>query len=58
MGVVERRTQLDRDPQRMDRLRANLTRLGYAPALVTADALAYTPPSLFDGVLLERVVRD
>jgi len=46
-------TALDRDPQRMDRLRANLARLGYAPALVTADALAYTPPSLFDGVLLD-----
>jgi 16S rRNA (cytosine967-C5)-methyltransferase len=46
-------TALDRDPARVERLAQNLARLGYAPALVTADALDYQPEAKFDGVLLD-----
>lgn len=46
-------TALDREPARIARLKTNLTRLGYSPAIVTADALAYTPAQPFDGVLLD-----
>ena len=38
---------------RVERLRSNLERLGYAAELVTADALDYAPDALFDGVLLD-----
>jgi 16S rRNA (cytosine967-C5)-methyltransferase len=44
---------LDREPARVDRLKANLTRLGYAPQIITADALIYTSPEQFDGILLD-----
>jgi 16S rRNA (cytosine967-C5)-methyltransferase len=46
-------TAIDREPERMARLSANLTRLGYAAELVTADALAYAPSAPVDGVLLD-----
>ncbi|MEP7239286.1 MAG: RsmB/NOP family class I SAM-dependent RNA methyltransferase [Devosia sp.] len=46
-------TALDRDPARMDRLRANLARLHYAADTVVADALDHTPEAAFDGVLLD-----
>ena len=46
-------TALERDPARVDRLRTNLQRLSYIAEIVTADALDYTPASLFDGVLLD-----
>jgi 16S rRNA (cytosine967-C5)-methyltransferase len=46
-------TALDRDPSRVARLQQNLSRLAYTAELVTADALDYTPTTLFDGVLLD-----
>ena len=46
-------TALDHDPGRVGRLVTNLTRLGYAPDIVTADFLGYTPDTPFDGVLLD-----
>jgi 16S rRNA (cytosine967-C5)-methyltransferase len=46
-------TALDRDPARMERLRANLGRLHYTADLVTADALEYAPAEPFDGILLD-----
>ncbi len=46
-------TALDRDPSRIDRLIVNLKRLGYAPDIVTADAVGYAPERNFDGVLLD-----
>jgi 16S rRNA (cytosine967-C5)-methyltransferase len=46
-------TALDRDPQRMERLRGNLSRLGYAADLAVEDALAYAPTHPFDGILLD-----
>ena len=46
-------TALDREPSRMSRLTGNLLRLSYVADLVTADALDYTPATLFDGVLLD-----
>ncbi|HEX4298782.1 MAG TPA: RsmB/NOP family class I SAM-dependent RNA methyltransferase [Devosia sp.] len=46
-------TALERDPARIERLRANLGRLGYVAAIVTADALDYVPEHGFDGVLLD-----
>ncbi len=46
-------TALDRDPARVERLAQNLKRLDYAAELVTADALDFAPPDLFDAVLLD-----
>ncbi|HZY67187.1 MAG TPA: transcription antitermination factor NusB [Devosia sp.] len=46
-------TALDREPARMDRLRQNLQRLGYAAELITADATTYEPAAPFDAVLLD-----
>jgi 16S rRNA (cytosine967-C5)-methyltransferase len=46
-------TALDRDPVRMERLRANLERLHYTADLVTADALEYAPEEPFEGILLD-----
>lgn len=46
-------TALDRDPARIDRLRRNLARLGYAAEIVVADAVEYTPSAPFDGILLD-----
>jgi 16S rRNA (cytosine967-C5)-methyltransferase len=45
-------TALDRSPQRLQRLRANLQRLGYVADVVTADILAYEGGP-FDAVLLD-----
>lgn len=46
-------TALDNDTKRLERLRANMDRLGYAPRIVEADATSYTSPAAFDGVLLD-----
>lgn len=46
-------TALDTDAGRLDRLRANMARLGYAPKVVQADAATYDPATPFDGVLLD-----
>ncbi len=46
-------TALDKDPQRLDRLRDNLKRLAYSAEIVTADALDYGTATPFDGVLLD-----
>lgn len=46
-------TALDRDPARVERLTHNLARLAYSAEIVTADAVDYTPPVRFDGVLLD-----
>ncbi len=46
-------TALDNDPQRLQRLQKNLTRLGYAANLVEADASSYNAAQSFDGVLLD-----
>ncbi len=46
-------TALDRSAQRLERLRANLNRLGLKANIITADALNWTPNHLFDGVLLD-----
>jgi 16S rRNA (cytosine967-C5)-methyltransferase len=46
-------TALDSDADRMARLGENLTRLGYAAELVTADALQWQPAEKFDAILLD-----
>jgi 16S rRNA (cytosine967-C5)-methyltransferase len=46
-------TAVDSDPARLDRLRGNLGRLGFAAELVEADARNLTSASAFDGVLLD-----
>ncbi len=46
-------TALDRDAPRMARLGQTLDRLGYQAERVVADALAYAPGPVFDGVLLD-----
>ena len=46
-------TALDSDADRMTRLGENLTRLGYAAELVTADALDWQPEEKFDAILLD-----
>lgn len=46
-------TALDSDAKRMERLRANLDRLGYEAETVVGDAGTYAPAQLFDGVLLD-----
>lgn len=46
-------TALDRDPIRLARLRENLDRLGLAAETIAADAAEWTPPELFDAVLLD-----
>jgi 16S rRNA (cytosine967-C5)-methyltransferase len=46
-------TALDSDADRMARLGENLTRLGYAAELVTADALEWQPAEKFDAILLD-----
>jgi 16S rRNA (cytosine967-C5)-methyltransferase len=45
-------TALDNDPVRLDRLRTNLARLGYAPEVLLDDAATFTPAP-FDAVLLD-----
>ena len=46
-------TALDSDTVRLQRLRQNMSRLGYAPTVVEADAAQFAPAALFDGVLLD-----
>jgi 16S rRNA (cytosine967-C5)-methyltransferase len=46
-------TALDSDRKRLDRLEANLNRLGYGAEVLCADALTFRPVSPFDGVLLD-----
>ncbi|ODT72813.1 MAG: hypothetical protein ABS75_02475 [Pelagibacterium sp. SCN 63-23] len=46
-------TALDQDVTRLARLRTNMTRLGYAPVVVEADAGSYAPAMPFDGILLD-----
>lgn len=46
-------TALDNDPERMVRVHANLSRLGYRADLVTADGLTHGTDDPYDGVLLD-----
>lgn len=46
-------TALDNDSGRLERLRQNMARLGYAPKVVEADAANFDPAIPFDGVLLD-----
>ena len=46
-------TALERDPTRIERLTANLKRWGLQAEVINADALEWTPPALFDAVLLD-----
>ncbi len=46
-------TALDKDAQRLARLRENLARTGLAADIVTADALDWAAPADFDAVLLD-----
>lgn len=46
-------TALDRSPQRLDRLAANLQRLALSATVVAADAATWQPAELFDAVLLD-----
>ncbi|MBI1205968.1 MAG: MFS transporter [Azospirillum sp.] len=46
-------TAVDRTAKRLDRLQANLTRLGLAAVSVTADAVTWRPESPADAVLLD-----
>lgn len=46
-------TALDNDPQRLQRLRGNLQRLGYTARVVEADGLEYRPEIPFAGILLD-----
>ncbi|NGP16697.1 transcription antitermination factor NusB [Devosia aurantiaca] len=50
-------TALDSDAVRLERLRSNMARLGYAPDVVEADAAHYAPQTLFDGILLDAPLR-
>ncbi|HEY2111658.1 MAG TPA: transcription antitermination factor NusB [Dongiaceae bacterium] len=46
-------TAVDRSPQRLRRLKANLDRLGLAAAIVEADASRWRPEALAEAVLLD-----
>jgi 16S rRNA (cytosine967-C5)-methyltransferase len=46
-------TALDSDATRLERLKTNMARLGYAPKVVEADAATFDPAKPFDGVLLD-----
>ncbi|MDR3531226.1 MAG: transcription antitermination factor NusB [Rhodopila sp.] len=46
-------TAIERDPGRIERLAANLKRWGLHADVINADATAWTPPALFDAVLLD-----
>jgi 16S rRNA (cytosine967-C5)-methyltransferase len=46
-------TALDRDPDRLARLRDNFTRLNLPAHFILADAASFTPPQKFDAVLLD-----
>jgi 16S rRNA (cytosine967-C5)-methyltransferase len=46
-------TAVERDKVRLARLAENLTRWGLEATLVNADATVWTPPALFDAILLD-----
>jgi 16S rRNA (cytosine967-C5)-methyltransferase len=46
-------TALERDPTRIERMTANLKRWNLHAEVINADALEWTPPALFDAVLLD-----
>lgn len=46
-------TALDNDANRLERLKTNMTRLGYAPEIVLSDAASYAPQTPFDAILLD-----
>ncbi|MGC6484716.1 MAG: RsmB/NOP family class I SAM-dependent RNA methyltransferase [Candidatus Puniceispirillales bacterium] len=46
-------TALDIAANRMPRLQANMQRLGFSPAIVTADAATWKPDALLDAVLID-----
>jgi 16S rRNA (cytosine967-C5)-methyltransferase len=46
-------TAVERDPARIERLTANLKRWNLHADVINADATAWTPPALFDAVLLD-----
>jgi len=46
-------TALDVSAPRLGRLRENLARCGLAAEVITADALAYSPPEPFDAILVD-----
>jgi 16S rRNA (cytosine967-C5)-methyltransferase len=46
-------TALDNDTARLERLKTNLGRLGYAAEIVEADAASFAPEQLYDAVLLD-----
>ncbi|HET6308988.1 MAG TPA: rRNA cytosine-C5-methylase, partial [Rhodopila sp.] len=46
-------TAVERDPTRIQRLTANLQRWNLHADIINADATAWTPPALFDAILLD-----
>lgn len=44
---------LDSDSARLERLSANMSRLGYAPEIITADASSYRAATPFDAIVLD-----
>ena len=46
-------TAVERDPERIERLKSNLVRLGLDAEAVLADAVDWRPPAPFDAVLLD-----
>ncbi len=46
-------TALDIDPERLERVKDNLDRLGYTAELVAADAATWEPDEKFDGILID-----
>jgi 16S rRNA (cytosine967-C5)-methyltransferase len=46
-------TAIERDPARIERLTANLKHWGLRAEAINADAVEWTPPALFDAVLLD-----
>jgi 16S rRNA (cytosine967-C5)-methyltransferase len=46
-------TALERDPARLERLAGNLARWGVTAEMIQADATTWTPPTLFDAILLD-----
>lgn len=46
-------TALDSDGSRLDRLRDNMSRLGFAPTVLEGDASTFSPTEKFDAILLD-----
>jgi len=46
-------TAVERDPGRIERLAANLKHWGLHADVINADATGWTPPALFDAILLD-----